>query len=50
MIRALGAMVEAAERARELVGTLEARLSEARRRAASLPRRPRVFFEEWDDP
>jgi len=50
MIRTLGAMVDASERARRLVGTLEARLAEARTGAARLPKRPRVFFEEWDDP
>ncbi|HML08736.1 MAG TPA: cobalamin-binding protein [Xanthobacteraceae bacterium] len=50
MIRTLGALVGANDRAdrlaRELAGALEA----ARRRAAQLPRRPRVYFEEWDDP
>jgi iron complex transport system substrate-binding protein len=50
MIRMLGAMVDASERAHQLVGNLEARLADAQRRAESLPRRPRVFFEEWDDP
>ena len=50
MIRAVGAMVDASERARQLVGVLEARLAEARSRAERLPKRPRVFFEEWDDP
>ena len=50
MIRMLGAMVEASDRAQQLAGTLEARLVEARNRAKCLPRRPRVFFEEWDDP
>ncbi|HKM74036.1 MAG TPA: cobalamin-binding protein [Stellaceae bacterium] len=50
MIRTVGAMVDASERAEQLVGTLEARLAEARKRGASLPERPRVFFEEWDDP
>ena len=49
MIRLLGAMVGASERAEELVETLETRLAEARKRAACLPKRPRVFFEEWDD-
>ena len=33
-----------------LVGTLETRLTEVRSRAARSPKRPRVFFEEWDDP
>jgi iron complex transport system substrate-binding protein len=50
MIRTVGAMVDASERARRLVGVLEARLAEARSRAERLPKRPRVFFEEWDDP
>ena len=50
MIGMLGALVEASERAEELVGTLEARLAEARTRADNLKKRPRVFFEEWDDP
>src|SRR5215472_8896529 len=31
-------------------GLLAAHLAEARSRTARLPKRPRVFFEEWDDP
>jgi iron complex transport system substrate-binding protein len=50
MIRMTGAMVDASERAERLVQALEARLAEARSRAKRLPKRPRVFFEEWDDP
>jgi iron complex transport system substrate-binding protein len=50
MIQMLGAMVDASERARQLVGTLEMRLAEARSRAERLAKRPRVFFEEWDEP
>jgi iron complex transport system substrate-binding protein len=50
MIRMLGAIVHAGQRAEELVATLEAGLVQAHRRAKCLPRRPRVFFEEWDDP
>jgi iron complex transport system substrate-binding protein len=50
MIRMIGALVDASERAVQLVGTLEALLAEARSRAECLPKRPRVFFEEWDDP
>jgi iron complex transport system substrate-binding protein len=50
MIRTLGAMVDASERARQLVGMLETRLAEVRSRAERLPKRPRVLFEEWDDP
>jgi iron complex transport system substrate-binding protein len=50
MIQTVGAMVDASERARQLVSTLETRLADARSRAERLPKRPRVFFEEWDDP
>ncbi|MGE5441567.1 MAG: cobalamin-binding protein [Bacteroidota bacterium] len=50
MIRTLGALVGAAPKADELAGTLEQRLAQARQRAARLPRRPRVYFEEWDQP
>jgi len=50
MIRTLGAMVDANARARQLVETLETRLAEVRSRGERLPRRPRIFFEEWDDP
>ena len=50
MIRMVGAMVCANERAEELVEGLEIRLAKARRRSECLPKRPRVYFEEWDDP
>ena len=50
MIRMLGAMVDAVRRAEELVATLEAGLAQTSSRAECLPKRPRVFFEEWDDP
>jgi iron complex transport system substrate-binding protein len=50
MIRMVGAMVGAAERADTLARSYEVRLDEARDRAAGLPRRPKVFFEEWDEP
>ena len=50
MIRMLGAIVDPSERAEELVATLKTRLAKARRRSEYLPKRPRVFFEQWDDP
>jgi iron complex transport system substrate-binding protein len=50
MIRMLGAMVDASERADRLVSALEARLTEARSRTEHLPRQPKALFEEWDDP
>jgi iron complex transport system substrate-binding protein len=50
MIRMVGAMVKASERAEQLAARLEAGLAQARSRAERLPKRPKVFFEEWDDP
>ena len=49
-IRLIGGLVGASARAEALVGTFEAGLDDVRARAARLPRRPRVFFEEWPDP
>jgi iron complex transport system substrate-binding protein len=50
MIRTVGALVGAAERADRLAGDMTARLARARERGALLPRRPKVYFEEWDEP
>jgi iron complex transport system substrate-binding protein len=50
MIRTLGGMIGREAQAAALVERLEAGLDAVRRRAASLPRRPRVYFEEWDLP
>jgi iron complex transport system substrate-binding protein len=50
MIRMVGALVGAADRADRLATELETGLTEARRRAARLRRRPLVYFEEWDAP
>jgi iron complex transport system substrate-binding protein len=49
MIRTVGAMVSAASRADELAQNFEARLAEIATTARPSPR-PRVYFEEWDDP
>ena len=49
MIRTLGALVDAAERADQLAASYEERLG----RIASTDRpaaKPRVYFEEWDEP
>jgi iron complex transport system substrate-binding protein len=43
-------MVGCAARAEALADRLEMDLDFYRTAAATLPRRPRVFFEEWDDP
>ena len=50
MIRTLGALVGASEKAHALAATLVARVDDARLRSFALPRRPRVYFEEWDEP
>src|SRR5437899_5043053 len=50
MIHTLGALVGAAAKAEALVASLERRLAQTRGRAAALKRRPRVYFEEWDEP
>ena len=49
-IRSLGGMIGAAAKAEALAAELERGLEQARAVAASLPRRPRVYFEEWDEP
>ena len=49
-IRMIGGLVGAGAKAESLATQLEAGLDDIRRRAAALPQRPRVFFEEWPDP
>ena len=50
MIRVVGSLVGSAARAEALAHRLEMDLDFYRNAAATLPHRPRVFFEEWDDP
>jgi iron complex transport system substrate-binding protein len=50
MIRILGGMIGCEARTAELVARLEDGVAAARARADALPRRPRVYFEEWDEP
>ena len=50
MIRTLGGMVGCEAKAAELCTRLAAGLEAVAARAAALPRRPRVYFEEWDAP
>jgi len=49
MIRVLGGLVGCADRADALAGRLERDIDTIRETTAGR-RRPRVFFEEWDDP
>jgi iron complex transport system substrate-binding protein len=50
MIRMLGALVGCSQKADRLVSLLELEIDSIRAAAARLPLRPRVFFEEWDEP
>ncbi|HLY04691.1 MAG TPA: cobalamin-binding protein [Rhizomicrobium sp.] len=50
MMRMVGAFAGADAKAAALVAGMEARVAAARKESAKFPRRPKVFFEEWDDP
>jgi iron complex transport system substrate-binding protein len=50
MIRTLGALVGQPDKADALVRKLEAHVDAVQERASKLPRHPRVYFEEWDEP
>ncbi len=50
MIHSLGALVGAADRAEKLTTELESGLEAVRAQAGGFARRPRVYFEEWDEP
>ena len=49
-VRRLGALVGAAERANAYADGLRRGLDEIAAQSATLPRRPKVYFEEWDEP
>jgi iron complex transport system substrate-binding protein len=49
-VQRLGAMVGASAKAQAYAQQLQAQIDRVRGSAAALPRRPRVYFEEWDDP
>jgi iron complex transport system substrate-binding protein len=50
MILMLASMVGAREKGSRLVAELERNLADVRAAAARLRHRPRVYFEEWDEP
>jgi iron complex transport system substrate-binding protein len=50
MIATVGRLVGAEEKALAMVAELEAIIADTRAEAEKLPRQPRVYFEEWDDP
>jgi iron complex transport system substrate-binding protein len=49
-VRRLGALVGAAAQAERYALELEAHVERVRQAATQLARRPRVYFEEWDEP
>ena len=50
MITTLGALVNAHEKAAQLVAELQQTIDAVRETAEYLPARPKVYFEEWDEP
>jgi iron complex transport system substrate-binding protein len=50
MILALSSLVGATEKGMQLIEELERGLEQIRESAKAFPRRPRVYFEEWDEP
>lgn len=50
MVRTVGALVGAQTKADALAASLAARVEAVRKHSSALPRRPRVYFEEWDEP
>jgi iron complex transport system substrate-binding protein len=49
-VRRLGALVGAWDKAERYAAELEAHVEAVRVKAQRLPQRPRVYFEEWDEP
>ena len=49
-LRLVASMVGASDRAEAWIGACQARHREIAAAASSWPRRPRVYFEEWDEP
>jgi iron complex transport system substrate-binding protein len=50
MVMMLGALTGATDRAQHLAQELATSVAAAREQPARLPRQPKMYFEEWDDP
>ena len=50
MIRTLGRLVDAADASESLASTYESRIETIKRKTAKWKIKPKVFFEEWQDP
>ena len=49
-VRRLGAMIGAGEQSERYARALEAHVAMVREAALGLPKRPRIYFEQWDEP
>jgi iron complex transport system substrate-binding protein len=50
MVLTLSSLVGVEEKGKKLIRELEANLESIRKEAKTFPKRPRVYFEEWDEP
>src|SRR5664279_486208 len=50
MISTLGALTGSSDKADRLVAELENKIASVRETASYLPAKPRIYFEEWDEP
>jgi iron complex transport system substrate-binding protein len=50
MVRVLAALVDRRDAGEKLVGELQVRIDAARMRSQQWPVRPKVYFEEWNEP
>ena len=50
VMETVAAIVHQSQRGAQLIGQMRQKISGMQVRAASLKKRPRVFFQEWDDP
>ena len=50
MIATVGALAGASDKAASLIAELEQKIAVVRETASYLPAKPKVYFEEWDDP
>lgn len=50
MIITTGRLVGATEKAENIVQNLQTQMMAARKTASALPRKPKVYFEEWNEP
>ena len=50
MVATVGALAGASDKAASLIAELEQKIAVVRETASYLPAKPKVYFEEWDDP